>query len=283
MRLVNTVLMERVVEWDKKILILTARTMEHLEQILELPRVKAINLELSSKSHLTNEDICKLLEKSSHLLKLLKLSYTKFSGDTFSTFNLQLEKLETLVLTHSKQLTDRGLSALLSSCGQKLKTLDLGYTKVSGESMVESNLQLNNLQTLVLIGCEKLSDSGLFAMLSICGQGLNSLDLRGTNVTGESLVESNLQMNKLESLVLRGCKQLTDRGLHALLTICGQRMNYLNLGGTNVSLALLADWMEQQPLLQLREMRLFSRDNETAADVARLAAVMPNCEINYYY
>ena len=283
MRLVNTVLMERVVEWDKKLSTMTARTKERLQKILELPHVKAINLDLSRnyKLKLKEKDICSLIEISGHLLKLLNLSDTKFSGNGLSGSTLQLEKLETLDLSCCTKLTDSGFRALLEKCGQRLNSLNLGSTNVTGESLVDSNLQLNNLKTLKLHGCSQLTGSGFRALLEKCGQRLNSLNLGNTNVTGESLVESNLQLNNLETLNLIQCKQLTDSGFRALLEICGQSLNSLDLGSTNVTGTLLVDWMEQRPRLQLRKITLYGCDNVTATDVARLSAVLPNCEIRY--
>ena len=192
---------------------------------------------------------------------------------------LTLDNLQTLNLGCTR-LTDTGLLALLRMSGHLLNSLDLSSTNISGDNMAESTLTLDILRTLDLRYCRWLRDSGLFTLLSMSGHLLSSLDLSETNISGESLAESTLKLDSLKTLKLVSCPLLTDSGLRALLRIGGHRLNCLDLSFTNVSGSLLADWMEQQPLIQLRQLDLSWCPKVSAADVSRLtAAVLTHCDI----
>ena len=246
--------------------------------------VQLENLEtliLSSCDNLTNSGLCAFLSMCGPKLIRLDLSYTNVSGDSLYGSTVQLEKLEALILNRCTQLTNSGLCAFLSMCGPKLNYLSLKSTNVSGDSLVGSTVQLEKLETLILFYCKQLTDSGLCALLSMCGPKLRCLDLSCTKVSGDSLVGSTVRLKKLETLDLNCCDSLTDSGLCALLSKCGPTLNKLDLAFTNVSGALLADWMELQTLVQLREMILSGCPNVNAADKERLTALLPNCEIEY--
>ena len=234
LRLVNTLLRGKVEILAKKILILTARSRDHLLQILKLPHVKAINLELKEDVNLTDEEICNLLERSCFLLKTVALLSSNLSGISLVGSTVQFEKLEHLNLFDCKELKDRGLTELLSACGPKLKFLDISFTNVSGESLAKANLQLNNLETLKLKYCYQLTNSGLKEFLRISRLKLNSLDLSNTNVSGDNLTGSTLTLDNLKTLYLRSCQRLTDVGLLALLRM-SVHLNSLDLFFTEVS------------------------------------------------
>ena len=219
---------------DKLILILTARSMEDLEKILELPNVKGIHLNFSKSSqspvgikNIPTEQLCKLLEKA----------------------------------------------------GDLIRSLDMSNTSISDQDLAQFTMQLNKLRDLTLAGCCKLTDAGIHVLLSVCGPNLKTLYLYGTGVTGENPAGLTEQLNNIETLNLGFCSQLTDAGLRELLRICGQKLERLRLRNTHITLGVLADRIEQQPLVQLRRLDLSYCDNVTRADIQRMNEMLPNCYI----
>ena len=175
-------------------------------------------------------------------------------------------------------LTDEDFGNLLGRCSYLLKSLDLSVTKFTGESLSGSNIQLKKLETLQL-SWNKLQDHGLGALLSVCGPKLYLLDLSWTNISGDGLTGYNIHVKSLKILDLSYCSQLTDTGLFELLRLCGSKLKSLLLAGTNISDDLLADWIEQQPLLQLRTLDLQECDLGSEG-VARISAVLTLCQIH---
>ena len=163
---------------------------------------------------------------------MLLIDWTiSFKDYSLANSTVQLHSLVTLKLYGCKQLTDNALQALLRMCGDKLTTLDLSYTNISGNSLANSTVQLHSLVTLKLNRCKQLTDNGLQALLRMCEDKLTTLDLSYTNISGNSLANSTVQLHSLVTLKLYWCKQLTDNGLHALLKMCGDLMAYLMKSG----------------------------------------------------
>ena len=93
--------------------------------------------------------------------------------------------LEELNLSDCPNLTDRGLSRILSSCGSSLRRLNLSGTSLPA---TEVNLPsgLPQLEELDLSYCNGLEDKGLVALLRLC-PCLRRLNLASTSISGEGL------------------------------------------------------------------------------------------------
>ena len=244
---------------------------------MQLENLESLNLRRCRG--ITDKGLLKIIGPN---LKSLITSNTRITGDGLADGIVQLNNIESLDLMDCEQLTDTGLRGILSVCGPNLKSLHLRRTKITGESMVGFTKQLNNLENLNLTSCEQLTDPGLRGILSVCGPNLKSLNLSGTKITGESMVEFTKQFNNLKTLCLMDCEQITVSGLRELLRIFGQNLEWLVISGTKVTGTVLVNRIEQQPLVQWRRLFLGRCVNVTPSDRLRIAELLPNCDINYY-
>ena len=87
---------------------------------------------------------------------------------------------------------------------------------------------------LYLTNAERLSES-LAEILTISGHLLITLDLSSTNITGEELIKSALNLPKLLNLKLAECRELTDTGLCQLLKKSGPLLTSVDLSRTCVT------------------------------------------------
>ena len=130
---------------DRNILILTARSLERLQEILELvnvkeihelPQIRAVNLILNQGcSGIPDVDICKSVVSAGPILKLLDLSgCPRFTGEGLYGVGMKFVKLETLNLRCCYGLTVKGVSDILLNSSQ-LKNLDLSSTCMTGRGV----------------------------------------------------------------------------------------------------------------------------------------------------
>ena len=124
---------------------------------------------------------------------------------------------QTLELVGCRDVTDRGVAALLRGCG-RLRGLHLGWCGVSnrGVAMVAARLHAS-LTALDISGCARVTDAGVTHLVSRC-RLLKVLLLEGCReVSGWAVAGAASQ---LESLALGGCTLVTDAGVGALTHSC---------------------------------------------------------------
>ena len=160
-------------------------------------------------------------------LRSLDLRNTYITGESLVEFSGTLACLENLDLSNCVLITDEGLLQIFKVCGTSLRSLNLGSTHVTGESLVEYSGILACLKNLNGRS-SRITDRGLLQIFKVCGTTLRSLDLSNTDITGESLVEYSGTLPCLEKLNLQSCK-ITDRGLVKILQHFGKTLRYLYL------------------------------------------------------
>jgi len=160
-------------------------------------------------------------------LRSLDLRNTYITGESLVEFSGTLACLENLDLSNCVRITDEGLLQIFKVCGTSLRSLNLGSTHVTGESLVEYSGILACLKNLNGRS-SRITDRGLLQIFKVCGTTLRSLDLCNTYITGESLVEYSGTLPCLEKLNLQSCK-ITDRGLVKILQHFGKTLRYLYL------------------------------------------------------
>ncbi|VFQ91717.1 unnamed protein product [Cuscuta campestris] len=147
--------------------------------------------------------------------------------------------LESLKLGGFSKVTDAGFSAILHSC-QKLKKLDLRYAlllsdlafhnvKEVASSLVKLRLLSCNLLTSEAL--EELSSFGKLEVLDLSGcrsianpclsyvsslRTLTSLSLAGSDITDEGLAILGRGSSLLTHLCVKGCKRISEKGIHKL-------------------------------------------------------------------
>ena len=144
-------------------------------------------------------------------LECLDISNSAITGeiDGLRPSSFGLPNLKMLCCQDCSNLMDSGLMQLLRLCENSIGSLSIGGTSVSGEGLI--NLPaLPHLEYLNCHSAKKLSDSGLVQLLRIGGKTLTGLNLRSTNISGESLKE--VDQLALVDLDYSYCSHLSDLG-----------------------------------------------------------------------
>ena len=103
---------------------------------------------------------------------------------------------------------------MLTISRSKLQDLDLS----SDRSITEIGLKygvksLSNLETLSFDSCINLENGGLVEILSISGRKIRYLYVCRTSITGFGIVEGVESITNLESLIMAGCRELSNENI----------------------------------------------------------------------
>ena len=100
------------------------------EGVNSLPNLEVLNLTWCD--NLPDGGLKEILRLSGNKLRVLDVFATKLTGQGFKE-EVSLPMLEKLYLDGCKQLTDSGLLEILSISGNRLKTVNVAYTRISSE------------------------------------------------------------------------------------------------------------------------------------------------------
>ena len=193
------------------------------------------NLKLSSSRQLTDKGLLQILQLCGSTLRSLDISVTNITGENLSEYKGTLPCLNTLDMSNCEQLTNKGLLQILQFCGSTLRSLDIGFTHITGENLSEYKGTLPCLENLNMSDCNQLTDKGLLQLLQLCGSTLRSLVIGVTNITGEYLSKYKGTLPYLENLNMTFCEQLTNKGLLQILQLCDSKLRSLNIRFTNIT------------------------------------------------
>ena len=192
------------------------------------------SLNLFNCKLLSDQGLGQLLRISGRRLELLNVGGTNITGENVSRLTRPLPELSKLYLDRCRNITEQGLCDLIQVCGDKIRLIDLEKTDISGEGLNEITRKFFEMDILNLNSCRNLTDCGLKEILRIFGFNLSVLSLGETGILGDGLDSSNI-LDRVEHLILFGCKELTDTGLCIILKICGPSLKELDLSRTLVS------------------------------------------------
>ncbi|KAF4133729.1 WW domain-containing protein [Phytophthora infestans] len=164
-------------------------------------------------------------------LELLDLSFcASVTDNILQTLGENCRKLRQLKLRGCRQISDTGVVALANSGGVNglelldLTRYDLQY-KVNDISLLALAENCLVLQTLILSGCDMVTDVGMDWLASGCN-ALTHLDVSGctavTDLTMRAISESMLQLKQLK---LRYCTKVTDQGIRRLSLRCPELLS----------------------------------------------------------
>ena len=128
-------------------------------------------LVLTRWESLSDQGLIEILKRSRSNLRELDLSNSNITGVGVEEEVNSLPNLETLKLSECWNLTDGGLKEILRISGVKLRVLDVSFTNITRQRF-KNGVSLPMLEKLYLVGCGKLSISGLRKILSISGSRL---------------------------------------------------------------------------------------------------------------
>lgn len=167
-----------------------------------------------------------------------------------------LSSLQVLDVSHCKKLTDKGLSAVAECC-HDLRGLHLAGCKTMTDAVLRAlSNNCRNLEELGLLGCFKITNSGLEVLVKGC-QKIKILDIskccnigdagvssvsRACSISLKTLKlldcykigdESILALGEfcknLETLVIGGCRDLSDESIKSLAYGCGWTLKNLRM------------------------------------------------------
>ncbi|KAG7393942.1 hypothetical protein PHYPSEUDO_000119 [Phytophthora pseudosyringae] len=192
------------------------------------PELRHLNLERAFKA-------CSTLES-------LDLSFcASVTDNVLLSLGKNCTKLRQLKLRGCRQISDTGVVALANSGGVNslalldLARFDLQY-KLNDISLLALAENCLVLQTLILSGCDMVSDVGMDWLASGCN-ALSHLDVSGcTALTDLSLRAISESMLQLKHLNIRRCGRISDQGIRQLSLGCPE-LAYLDAEG----LPLLSD------------------------------------------
>ena len=117
-------------------------------------------LVLTNWRSLTNQGIIEILNRSRSNLRGLDLSHSGITGVGVEEGVNSLPNLEVLNLSKCDNLTDGGLKEILRLSGNKLRVLDVSWTKITGQGF-KGVVSFPMLEELNLFRCIQLTDSEL--------------------------------------------------------------------------------------------------------------------------
>lgn len=128
-----------------------------------------------------------------------------------------------------------GLLQIIRIFGSTLTELDISHTNVTGESLVDCTSSLANVKKLDCSFAFDLTDQGLFQLLSLCGDDLETLNIECTDVTCNMLSIENLP--HIQTLNSLNCSStsLDDSGLVQLLRLWGNTLTHLDIDDTDIT------------------------------------------------
>ena len=222
--------------------------------------IPGINVNIVSKQLQTLQLICNrilnyILEQCGNTLKSLTLENSNITGEILIKYKGTLPCLENMNMRFCEQLTDKGLLQILQLCGSTLRSLDILGTNITGENLSEYKGTLSCLQNLNMCSCRLLTDKGLLQILQLYRSTLRSLNILGTNITGENLSEYKGTLPCLENLNMSDCRQLTNKGLLQILQFCGSKLRSLDIWNTNITGKNLSEYKGTLPCLENLNMR----------------------------
>jgi F-box/leucine-rich repeat protein 2/20 len=197
--------------------------------------------------------------------KLAQLNLTGLAAVTNTTCKIIAQsctQLEMFNVSWCKHMDARGVKAVVEAC-PKLKDLRAG--EIRGFDNTEVALALfktNNLERLVLAGCEELTDSALRTMIHghepeidiltdrplVPARKLRHLDLsRCTRLTNAGVGALGHLVPDLEGLQLTGITSLTDDAIEPILAST-PRLTHLDMEDlSNITNSLLSEHLAKAP------------------------------------
>ncbi|MCO5588013.1 hypothetical protein L7F22_041967 [Adiantum nelumboides] len=177
---------------------------------------------------------------------------------------LSLARSQDLYPATFKQVEDLGFLFLAEKC-TKLESITLaGFSRISDASCRQILHSFSNLHTFELLKSSRITDL-TFRDFSAVPVKLVSVTLASCNLVSNSSIRQLSHCKDLESLNLKGCKSVGDKGLEAIASL--KRLKKLILNGVDVSdMGLLTLGKGTTPLvfLSLRGCQRVSDDGISA-------------------
>ncbi|KAI9208454.1 uncharacterized protein BJ171DRAFT_595611 [Polychytrium aggregatum] len=223
---------------------------------------KLMKLRLESAAQLGFGGLSALV-KNCPRLKSLHLDQCTSVGDAEIKALGGLTSVEELQLNYlGSAISDEALGGIIQTIGQQLSVLSLsGYGQMKDALLLDVIAPIcNQLQFFSIANCESITDEGFEQFLNVFKRKgstrLSRLDLSRVTQLGDSslIVLSNLHCDMLQTLLLNGLEDLTERSLKALATKLPM-LEVLDLSWVrNLEDELLEEFFRNCPRLKLAKL-----------------------------
>lgn len=221
-----------------------------------------INATLEGCRNLQRTTLHNLLKSNEKLANLNLTGLTAVTNSTCKIISQSCPSLELFNVSYCKHMDAKGIKLVVEGC-PKLKDLRVGeITGFDNKDVAYAMFRTNNLERLVLSGCDDLTDSVLRAIIHgsnpeidiltdlpiVPPRKLRHLDLsRCTHLTSHGVKALGHFVPELEGLSLSHCSALTDEGLESLLSST-PRLTHLDLEDVpELTNALLKEHLAKAP------------------------------------
>ena len=221
-----------------------------VEKHEELESISIGFVEHEDKDENKDQDKIVLTTLSHDNLKSITMYGMKNTGDITGRLPSTYPNLEKLQLTDWHKLSDKGLMKILRRYRSNLRELKLDCSNITGVGIKRGVKSLPNLESLTLISCSNLENGELVEILSISGSKLRYLDVSYTSIPGLGLDKIFKSLPNLETLIMNGCKELSNRELLEILSISGSKLRYLDVSWTSITGVGFKNGVKSLPMLE---------------------------------
>ncbi|OIV91255.1 hypothetical protein TanjilG_30477 [Lupinus angustifolius] len=241
---------------------LSARAGPHMLQRMADRFTRLVELDLAQSASrsfypgVTDSDLA-VIANGFTCLRLLNLHNCKGITDVgMKAIGDGLSLLQSLDVSYCRKVTDKGLSAVAKGC-HDLRVLHMaGCRSVTDSALEALSVNCHNLTELGLQGCTKITDNGLINLSSGCRQ-VKFLDINKCSNVSDVGVSSVLRAcsfsirtlklldcyrigdetilflakfcHKLETLIIGGCKDVSNDAIRSLATACSSNLKNLRM------------------------------------------------------
>lgn len=204
-----------------------------------------------------SDDDLSVIAEAFSLLKVLTLQNCKGITDKgLEAIGSGLPHLQSLDVSYCRKLTDKGLTSVAKGC-HDLRALHLEGCRLITDSLLKTlSANCSHLEDLDLEGCTNITNSGLAVLVEGCKR-IKHLNLNKCNKTGDigvtdiskacssSLLTLKLldcykvgddsisslarYCNNLETLIIGGCRNISDESIKSLAISCCKSLKKLRM------------------------------------------------------
>ncbi|VAI47369.1 unnamed protein product [Triticum turgidum subsp. durum] len=187
-----------------------------------------------------------------------------------------LQCLQTLDVSHCKKLSDKGLKVIASGC-QKLRQLHIAGCRLITDNLLHAvSKNCLNLEELGAAGCNSITDAGISALADGCHK-MKSLDISKCNKVGDPGIckIAEVSSSSLLSLKLLDCSKVGNKSIYSLAKFCCN-LETLIIGGCR---DISDDSIEALALACCSSLRILRMDWCLKITDASLRSLLCNCKL----
>lgn len=164
-------------------------------------------------------------------LQFLDVSYCrKLTDKGLSAVVEGCTDLRSIHLTCCKFVTDKLLQALSKNC-PGLQELGLqGCTNITNDGLTDLVRGCKRIQFLDINKCSGVGDTGICNLSKACSSHIKTLKMLDCcRVGDESITSIAMFCNNLETLIIGGCREITDVSMKSLVSACKNSLKILRM------------------------------------------------------